>query len=71
MDQRTRTLLPPLPALVKAVERQLKDAQTCLATGRETMAGAPFITPAGETLLRRAGVSSRVYADYPVTGRRR
>ncbi|MCG7526036.1 tyrosine-type recombinase/integrase [Streptomyces sp. OfavH-34-F] len=71
MDQRTRTLLPALPALVKAVERQLKDAQTCLATGRETPAGAPFTTPAGETLLRRAGVSSRVYADDPATDRRR
>ncbi|WP_240361733.1 site-specific integrase [Streptomyces sp. MBT27] len=53
------------------VERQLKDAQTCLATGRETPAGAPFTTPAGETVLRRAGVSSRVYADDPATGRRR
>ncbi|QCX82648.1 Phage integrase family protein (plasmid) [Streptomyces sp. YIM 121038] len=71
MDQRTRTLLPALPALVKAVERQLKDAQTCLATGRETTAEASFTTPAGETLLRRAGVSSRVYADDPATGRRR
>lgn len=71
MDQRTRTLLPALPALVKAVERQLKDAQTCLATGPESPAGAPFTTPAGETLLRRAGVSSRVYADDPATGRRR
>ncbi|WP_052744524.1 tyrosine-type recombinase/integrase [Streptomyces odonnellii] len=71
MDQRTRTLLPALPALVKAVERQLKDAQTRLATGRETTAGASFTTPAGETLLRRAGVSSRVYADDPATGRRR
>ncbi|WP_318219183.1 tyrosine-type recombinase/integrase [Streptomyces sp. SCL15-6] len=71
MDQRTRTLLPALPSLVKAVERQLKDAQTCLATGRETPAGVPFTTPAGETLLRRAGVSSRVYADDPATGRRR
>ncbi|MFF4337933.1 tyrosine-type recombinase/integrase [[Kitasatospora] papulosa] len=71
MDQRTRTLLPALPALVKAVERQLKDAQTCLATGRESPAGAPFTTPTGETLLRRAGVSSHVYADDPATGRRR
>ncbi|MFJ5034554.1 hypothetical protein ACIQB5_42395 [Streptomyces sp. NPDC088560] len=71
MDQRTHTLLPALPALVKAVERQLKDAQTCLATGRETPAGALFTTPAGETLLRRAGVSSRIYADDPATGRRR
>lgn len=69
MDQRTRTLLPALPALVKAVERQHKGAQTCLATGRETPAGAPFTTPAGENLLRRAGVSSRVYADDPATGR--
>ncbi|WP_319594314.1 hypothetical protein [Streptomyces sp. ID05-04B] len=71
MDQRTRTLLPALPALVKAVEHQLKDAQTCLATGRETPAGAPFTTPAGENLLRRAGVSSRIYADVPATGRHR
>ncbi|MEU8589499.1 hypothetical protein AB0C59_21240 [Streptomyces sp. NPDC048664] len=71
MDQRTRTLLPALPALVKAVERQLKDAQTCLATGREIPAGAPFTTPAGENLLRCAGASSRVYADDPATGRRR
>lgn len=71
MDQRTGTLLPALPALVRAVERQLKDAERCLAAGRETPAAATFITPAGETLLRRAGVSTRVYADDPTTGRRR
>ncbi|MET7727342.1 site-specific integrase [Streptomyces mirabilis] len=71
MDQRTGTLLPALPAPVRAVERQLKDAERCLAAGRETPAGVTFITPAGETLLRRAGVSTRVYADDPTTGRRR
>ncbi|MFD8779967.1 hypothetical protein [Streptomyces sp. NPDC059916] len=70
MDQRTPTLLPALPALVKAIKRQLKDAQACLATGREAPAGAPFTTPAGQALLRRAGVSARVYADDPATGRR-
>ncbi len=35
-------------------------AQACLATGRETIVGTrtPFITLRGETLLRRAGMSS-------------
>jgi hypothetical protein len=53
----------PVPAV--------EDAQTCLATGRETPAGDPFTTPAGENLLRRAGVSSRIYADDLATSRRR
>jgi integrase len=71
MDQRTRTLLPALPALVTAVEQQLKDAAARLASGRQALAGTSFTTPEGQTLIRCPGASARVLADDPATGRRR
>jgi integrase len=70
MDQRTRILLPALPSLVAAVERQHREAQQRLATVRDIPAGTVF-TMDGEALLRRAGVSGRVYVDVVDTGKRR
>ena len=49
MDQRTRTQLPLLPALLRAVEQQRKDAEERISTARGT--------PAGDRVhRRRAGV---------------
>ncbi|MER6216083.1 hypothetical protein ACWC5F_19035 [Streptomyces sp. NPDC001272] len=42
MDRRTRTPAARPSAPGQSRRAPLKDAQTCLATGRETPAGAPF-----------------------------
>jgi integrase len=70
MDQRTRTLLPALPALVATVERQHREAQQRLAVAGELPAGTVF-TIDGEMFLRRAGTTSRVYVNAVTTGKRR
>ena len=47
MDQRTRTQLPLLPALLRAVEQHRKDAEERIATATATPAGGRF-TAGGE-----------------------
>jgi hypothetical protein len=53
MDQRTRTLLPMLPALVRTVEQQHRDAVRRLAAGRDIPAGTKFVLD-GETACAAA-----------------
>ncbi|MEU1436470.1 tyrosine-type recombinase/integrase [Streptomyces sp. NPDC005786] len=43
MDQRTRTQLPLLPALLRAVERQRKDAEARITAARAKPAGGRFL----------------------------
>ena len=71
MDQRTRTQLPLLPALLRAVEQQRKDAEERISTARDTPAGDVF-TVAGQEFQRcRQGPSGRVYVTEVATGKRR
>lgn len=70
MDQRTRTLLPALPALVATVERQNRDAARRLAAARDIPAGTEFVLD-GETYLRRGGgTTGCVYIEKASSGRR-
>ncbi len=70
MDQRTRTLLPALPALVATVERQNRDAARRLAAARDIPAGTEFALD-GETYLRRGGgTTGCVYIQNASSGRR-
>lgn len=70
MDQRTRTQLPLLPALLRAVEQQRKDAEDRLNAAQKTTAGGRF-TVAGQDLQRcRVGQSGRVFATDLATGKR-
>jgi len=71
MDQRTRTQLPLLPALLRAVDAQLKEATQRLDTARGAIADARF-TVAGQEFQRcRPGPSGRVYAIEATTGVKR
>jgi integrase len=71
MDQRTRAQLPLLPALLRAVGQQRKDAEERLTTARDTAAGDRF-TAAGQEFQRcRPGQSGRVYVTEVATGKRR
>ena len=71
MDQRTRAQLPLLPALLRAVEQQRKDAEKRINVARGTAAGSRF-TVAGQEFQRcRQGPSGRVYVTEVATGRRR
>lgn len=70
MDQRTRGLLPVLPALVTAVQQQHRDAIRRLAAGRDIPAGVVFVLD-GETYRRRGGVTGCVYLQHLATGRSR
>ncbi|GLW35214.1 site-specific integrase [Actinoplanes regularis] len=71
MDQRTRTQLPLLPALLRAVEQQRKDAEERLNTAEATHAGERF-TVAGQDFQRcRVGQSGRVFVTDLATGKRR
>src|SRR5260370_35340686 len=70
MDQRTRTLLPVLPALAATVGRQHRDAVRRLAAGRDIPAGTGFVM-GGETYLRRGGgTTGCVYIQNAGTRRR-
>ncbi|MFB7191011.1 hypothetical protein ACFC0C_36305 [Streptomyces sp. NPDC056178] len=51
MDQRTRTQLPLLPALLRAVDRQRKHAEARITAARATPAGGRFLV-AGEEFDR-------------------
>ena len=71
MDQRTRAQLPLLPALLRAVEQQRKDAEERISTARDTPARGVF-TVAGQEFQRcRQGPSGRVYVIEAATGKRR
>jgi integrase len=71
MDQRTRTQLPLLPVLLRAVDQQRKVAEERINTARRTPAGAQF-TAGGQRFQRcRQGESGRVYAVDQATGQRR
>jgi hypothetical protein len=71
MDQRTRAQLPLLPALLRAVAQQRKDAEERISTARDTPSGGVF-TVAGQEFQRcRPGPSGRVYVTETATGKRR
>jgi hypothetical protein len=71
MDQRTRTQLPLLPALLRAVEQHRKDAEERITTATATPAGSQFAAGGQEFQRCRQGESGRVYAVGLATGRRR
>ncbi|HKS98495.1 MAG TPA: site-specific integrase [Rugosimonospora sp.] len=72
MDARTRERLPVLPILVRTVDQQRKDTAARLNAAQATAPGQSF-TAAGQTLIRAvvARASSRVWAEEPVTFKRR
>ena len=71
MDQRTRTQLPLLPALLRAVDTQLKEAAERLDAARGAAGGARF-TAVGQVFERcRPGPSGRIYAIEAATGAKR
>jgi len=71
MDQRTRTQLPLLPALLRAVEQHRTDAAECLNTATSTTDGGQFAAGGQELQRCRPGASGRVYAiDLSTTKRR-
>ena len=62
MDQRTRTQLPLLPSLLRAVQQHHRDAEELITTARDLRAGDRF-TQAGQDFQRcQPGFSGRVYA---------
>jgi hypothetical protein len=71
MDQRTRAQLPLLPALLRAVEHQRKDAGERISTARDTQAGDVFSVTGQEFRRCRQGPSGRVYVTEAATGKRR
>jgi hypothetical protein len=71
MDQRTRTQLPLLPALLRAVEQHRKDAEERIATATATPAGGRFTAGSEEVQRCRQGESGRIYAVGLATGQRR
>ncbi|WP_243316586.1 site-specific integrase [Streptomyces sp. PBSH9] len=71
MDQRTRTQLPLLPALLRAVDRQRKDAEARITAARATSAGGRFLIAGEEFERSRSGQAGRVYATAVATDRRR
>jgi integrase len=71
MDQRTRTQLPLLPALLRAVGQQRKAAEDLITAARDVPAGGLF-TVAGQQFRRcRPGPSGRVYVTEAATGKKR
>ena len=71
MDQRTRAQLPLLPALLRAVEQQRKDAAERIATARDTPAEDVFTAAGQEFRRRRPGQAGRVNVTEVATGKRR
>lgn len=71
MDQRTRTQLPALPALVRAVGRNRKDAEERLRLAESVSADAQFSATGSEFLRHRTGESGRVFVRDLATGKRR
>ncbi|WP_406136836.1 tyrosine-type recombinase/integrase [Streptomyces sp. NBC_01089] len=71
MDQRTRTQLPLLPALLRAVDRQRKDTMARITTARATPTGDRFLVAGQEFERCGPGQARRVYVTEVATGRRR
>jgi hypothetical protein len=71
MDQRTRTQLPLLPALLRAVGQQRKDAEERIAAARDTPAGDVFTAAGQEFWRRRPGQAGRVNVTEVAAGKRR
>ena len=71
MDQRTRAQLPLLPALLRAVQQQRKDAEERINTARDTQAGDLFSVAGQQFQQCRQGPSGRVYVTETSTGKRR
>jgi hypothetical protein len=71
MDQRTRTLSPVLPILVKAVEAGLRDSRERLHAARRAADGQAF-TVCGQVMRRTVATtgSDRIYAIDAGTGKR-
>ncbi|MET7852819.1 tyrosine-type recombinase/integrase [Streptomyces avermitilis] len=71
MDQRTRTQLPALPTLVRAVERNRKAADERLRLATSASADAQFTATGSDFLRHRIGESGRVFVRDLATGKRR
>jgi hypothetical protein len=71
MDQRTRTQLPLLLALLRAVEQHRKDAEERITTAAPMPVGGRFTAGGHEFERCRQGESGRVYAVGLATGERR
>jgi hypothetical protein len=71
MDQRTRTQLPLLPALLRAVEQQRKAAEHLISTARSTPEGEVFTVDGREFRRCRQGPSGRVYVTELAIGKKR
>ncbi len=71
MDQRTRTQLPLLPALLRAVGQQRKDAEERITAARSTLPGNVFTAAGQEFQRRQSGQAGRVNVTEVATGKRR
>lgn len=71
MDQRTRTPLPLLPALLLAVGQQRADAEERITAARDTPAGDVFTTAGQQFRRHRPGQAGRVDVTEVATGKRR
>ena len=71
MDQRTRTRLPVLPALLRAVEGHRDAAGRRLQLACDVPAGTRFTAHGEEFLRHRTGESARVFVTDTATGKRR
>jgi hypothetical protein len=71
MDQRTRTQLPLLPVLLRAVEQQRADAEERVNTANASTAGGRFTAGGQEYQRCRPGESGRVFAIDRATAKRR
>jgi hypothetical protein len=71
MDQRTRTQLPLLPALLRAVEQHRKEAEERINAAAAAPAGTRFAAGGQEFQRCRQGESGRIYAVGLDTGKRR
>ena len=71
MDQRTRTQLPLLPALLRAVGQQREDAEERITAARSTVPGNVFTAAGQEFQRRQSGQAGRVNVTEVATGKRR
>jgi integrase len=71
MDQRTRTQLPLLPALLRAVGQHRKDAEERITAARSTPADGVFTAAGQEFQRRQPGQAGRVNVTEAATGKRR
>ncbi len=71
MDQRTRAQLPLLPALLRAVEQQRRDAEERISAARDNPALGVFAIAGQEFRRCRPGPSGRVYVTEVATGKKR